>query len=260
MNDNVINLLNENIKKGQKVALVTVTNSTGSAPGRTGNMMLVYPDGSIEGTCGGGKVEYTVIQQTLQCLEKGTSETFDIKLEDIGMSCGGHMKGFIDVQMNEKQLVIIGGGHIGVKLYALGKELGFTMTVIDDREEFANEDRFPEARTVSGSLKEILKEENLTDKFVVIVSKGHVTDYEALLEVIHVDYRYLGLIGSKKKVLGLLENLKTDGIDYTEYKNFYAPVGLDIARKDPAEIAFSIMAEILLVKNNGSLNHMRLGK
>ncbi len=258
MNNLVVSKLNEDIRLGKKVALVTVTKSTGSAPGRTGNMMLVYPDGSIIGTAGGGKVEYTIIQQALACIEKGISEDFSIVLDDIGMSCGGSMKGFVDVQMNEKQLVIIGGGHIGSKLYSFGLELGFTMTIIDDREEFANNDKYPEARTISGDLKEILKDEVLTDKYVVIVSKGHATDYEALEEIIDKDYKYLGLIGSKKKIILLLNQLKDDGKDHTKYENFYAPVGLKIARKDPAEIALGIMAEILLVKNNGSLDHMRM--
>lgn len=260
MNANVINQLNNDIKNGVKVALVTVTKSSGSAPGRTGNMMLVYEDETIIGTAGGGKVEYTIIQQAVKCLQENKSETFDIVLDDIGMTCGGSMKGFIDVQTNEKQLVIVGGGHIGAILYKFALECGFSVTVIDDREEFANEERFPNARTISGDLKSILNDEVLTNKFVVVVSKGHATDYEALTTCIDEDYRYLGLIGSKKKVLGLLENLKTDGIDYEKYDNFYAPVGLDIARKDPAEIALSIMAEVLLVKNNGSLAHMRLRK
>ena len=258
MNTFVIDQLNKEIISGTKLALVTVTKSTGSAPGRTGNMMLVYPDGSIVGTCGGGKVEFTIIKQAVECLKTGDSSEYNIVLEDIGMSCGGQMKGFIDVQMNDKQLVIVGGGHIGSKLYSLALELGFSITLIDDREEFANELKYPKARTISGNLTDILKKETFTDKYVVLVSKGHATDYQALVEVVDKDYKYLGLIGSKKKIVGLLSNLKEDGFNYTDYDNFYAPVGLGIAKNDPAEIALGILAEILLVKNNGKADHMRL--
>lgn len=260
MNTVVINRLNKDISEGVQVALVSVTKSTGSAPGRTGNMMLVYPDGSIVGTCGGGKVEFTIIKQAIECLNEGKSEDFSIVLEDIGMSCGGSMKGFIDVQTNEKQLVIVGGGHIGSKLYTFALELGFSITIIDDREDYSNQSRFPEARTLSGDITEIMKGESVKDKYVVLVTKGHATDYQALVEVINKDYKYLGLIGSKKKVIQLLADLKEEGHDYHDYKKLYAPVGLAIARKDPAEIALGIMAEILLVKNSGSLKHMRLDK
>ena len=260
MNNSVINQLNKDITNGVKVALVTITSSAGSAPGRIGNMMLVYQDRKIVGTCGGGMVEHSIITKAIKCLEIGTRDNFDILLEDLGMSCGGRIKGFIDVQINEKQLVIIGGGHIGNKVYNFAKELDFTMTLIDDRTEFANSDKYPEAKTISGELTEILEKEDLTNKYVVIVSKGHVTDYQALKVAISKNYKYLGLIGSKKKVIKLLADLKSEGIDYTKYPNFYAPVGLAIAKKDPGEIALGIMAEILLVKNQGKLAHMRLDK
>ncbi|MGL1894301.1 MAG: XdhC/CoxI family protein [Spirochaetaceae bacterium] len=260
MNSIVINQLNQDIKNDIKVAIATVTSSTGSAPGRTGNMMLIYPDGNIVGTCGGGKVEHTIIEKAIECLEKGIMDNFDIVLKDLGMSCGGHMKGFIDVQNNEKQLMIIGGGHIGNKIYNLGKELEFSMTIIDDRVEFANNEKFPNAQTLSGDISEIIENENLSNKYVVIVSKGHITDYQALKVAIKKDYKYLGLIGSKKKVKQLLSELHSDGIDYSQYPNFYAPVGLSIAKKDPAEIALGIMAEILLIKNGGTLTHMRLDR
>ncbi len=258
MNIEVISQLNQDIKDSKLVALVTVTESSGSAPGRQGNMMLVYPDGSIVGTCGGGKVEHLIIQEAVHCLDSGVGGNFDQTLEDIGMTCGGRMKGYIDVHKNEKQLVIVGGGHIGAKLYSLGLELGFNMTIMDDREEFANTKRFPNAKTKHGQLQKLIAEEVLTNKYIVIVSRGHDTDYEALHSVIERDYAYLGLIGSKKKVIGILERLHEAGVNYEEYENFYAPVGLAIARKDPAEIALSILAEILLVKNNGSLDHMRM--
>ncbi|QVK20815.1 XdhC family protein [Mycoplasmatota bacterium] len=257
MNVDVIGKLNEAIKDNIKVAYVTLTKSTGSAPGRTGNTMLVYEDGSIVGTCGGGNVEYTMIQEALECMKNNTPKSFKYKLEDIGMVCGGEVEGFIDVMKNDKNLIIVGGGHIGSKLYSLALELGFTVTVVDDREEFANKDKYPEAKVFSGEYKNILSELTINDSYVVIVSRGHDTDYESLRSLIQRDYKYLGLIGSKRKVIKILGDLKEEGINSDDYENLYAPIGLDIARNEPAEIALSIMAEILLIKNNGTLKHMR---
>jgi len=261
MNKMIIDKLNKSIKDNIKVAYVTVTKSTGSAPGRIGNTMLVFGDGKIEGTCGGGKVEYNVIKEALNCLNENTSKPFSYKLNEqgeIGMICGGLMEGFIDVLKNDKNLIIIGGGHIGNFLYNISQELGFNVTVVDERLEFANEERFPKATVIHGEYNEVLKMIDVTNSYIVITTKGHISDYQALKTVVGKNYKYLGLIGSKRKICTLMEDATKDGLNVVDNERLYTPIGLDIAKNDPAEIALSIMAEILLIKNGGSLNHLNV--
>lgn len=261
MNKLTIEKLNEAVNNNIEVAYVTVTKSTGSAPGRVGNTMLVFKDGSIVGTCGGGKVEYNVIKEAVKCLEENISKPFSYKLNEqgeIGMICGGLMEGFIDVVKNDKNLIIIGGGHIGNYLYNISSELGFNVTIVDERLEFANKERFPNANVVFGEYRDVLKDVIVKDSYIVITTKGHTSDYEALKEVVNKDYKYLGLIGSKRKISTLMKDAVNDGLNVVNNSRLFSPIGLDIAKNDPAEIALSIIAEILLIKNDGSLNHLNV--
>lgn len=261
MNKKLINILNESIDNNLEVAYVTVTKSTGSAPGRVGNTMLVFSDGNIEGTVGGGKVEYSVIKEAMDCIKGNTSKSFSYTLSEqgeIGMICGGSMEGFIDVIKNDKNLFIIGGGHIGTFLYNIALQLGFNVTVIDERIEFANKEKFPKAVTISGEYKKVLKDLSVKDGYIVITTKGHASDYEALKEVVGKDYKYLGLIGSKRKINTLMKDAVKDKLHVLDNDRLFTPIGLDIAKNDPSEIALSIMAEILLIKNGGSLNHLNM--
>ena len=261
MNKFLIEKLNKAVSNNAKVAYVTVTKSTGSAPGRVGNTMIVFSDGKIEGTCGGGKVEYSVIKEAIKCIEDNISKPFSYSLSekgDIGMICGGLMEGFIDVVKNDKNLVIIGGGHIGNYLYNISLELEFNITVIDERIEFANAERFPNAKVIFGEYSKVLKGINVKNSYIVITTKGHTSDYEALKEVVGKDYKYLGLIGSKRKINTLMQDAVKEGLNVIDNKRLFSPIGLDIAKNDPAEIALSIMAEILLIKNGGSLKHLNV--
>lgn len=261
MNKLLIEKLNEAVSKNIKVAYITITKSTGSAPGRVGNTMLVFSDGKILGTCGGGKVEYNVIKEAVKCLENNESKPFSYTLNEqgeIGMICGGLMEGFIDVVKNNKNLVIIGGGHIGNFLYNISIELGFNVTVVDERVEFANKKRFPKANILFGEYSEVLRDFSVKDSYVVITTKGHASDYEALKEVVEKDYKYLGLIGSKRKINTLMSDAVKDGFNVKDNDRLFSPIGLDIAKNDPAEIAISIIAEILLIKNDGNLKHLNI--
>jgi xanthine dehydrogenase accessory factor len=261
MNKKIIEKLNESILNNILVAYVTVTKSTGSAPGRVGNTMLVFSDGKIAGTVGGGKVEYSVIKEAINCLENNTSKPFSYSLNEqgeLGMICGGSMEGFIDVVKNDKNLVIIGGGHIGSFLYNIALELGFNITIVDERIEFANTEKFPNATVIAGEYSKTLKDINVKDSYIVVTTKGHSSDYEALKEVVGKDYRYLGLIGSKRKINTLMKDAVEDKLNVVNNERLFSPIGLDIAKNDPAEIALSIMAEILLIKNGGSLKHLNI--
>lgn len=260
MNKDVVQELKDVLEENKSCALVTVINSTGSSPARTGQMMLVYPDGTQSGTCGGGAIEYQLAQDALKAMEERKSRQVSYSLSEVQMSCGGSVEAFIDVHMNEKHLIIVGAGHVGKYLYSLARTAGFSITIVEDREAFLSEELYPDAKLVGGPLTESLKDLNVDNSNVVIVTRGHEVDGVALKMLIDTNYRYLGLIGSKRKVLTILEKLKEQGIDATKYENLYAPIGIGIAHKDPAEIAVGILAEIILLKNDGRLEHMRLEK
>jgi xanthine dehydrogenase accessory factor len=250
------------IENGEKVALVTITHVNGSSPGKNGNIMAVFSDGSTLGTVGGGELEYQIINSTKEAMKLGENRNFDLKLtsnEKLDMRCGGNIKGYIKVFENRKKLIIVGGGHLGIELYKLGKFLGFYTVILDDREEFVSRERFELAdELLNGDIPTILKNYNLGDKsYVVIVTRGHLQDEEALKSVINRNLPYIGMIGSKKKVTETYEHLKNKGIEKEKLLKIFSPIGLDISTGEPNEIAFAIMAEILKIKNNGSGNHMK---
>jgi len=256
MNKECIIKLHQANQNNERVALVSITESNGSSPARLGQNMVVSKEG-ITGTCGGGLIEAAIIKNALKALDEGVSKTFSYDLQEVGMSCGGYVNGFIQVPPNDRNLVIVGGGHIGMKLYEITKSLNFDITIVDDREEFASQERFPNVETISGKYKDVLTKLKIdANTFVVLVSRSHKTDLEALLAIIERNPKYIGMIGSTKKTKEIHEELTKLGL--SGYENLYGPIGLDIASKDPGEIAIAILAEILLIKNNGSLKHMRL--
>lgn len=250
------------IDRGEKAALVTLIGVEGSSPGKSGSLMGVFLDRSIIGTIGGGNLEFQVINSAIEAMEVGENREFEFKLEvdgSLDMRCGGKVKGYIKVFQRRRKLVIAGGGHLGVDLHKLGKYLSMYTVIIDDREEYVNKDRFPEAdELLCGDVGEILKNYSLDDRsYVVIVTRGHLGDKDALKAVVGRKTAYIGMIGSRKKILESYRDLMDEGIDREELLKIYSPVGLDISSGEPAEIALGIMAEILKVKNQGTGKHMR---
>ncbi|GAA0182447.1 XdhC/CoxI family protein [Clostridium sediminicola] len=262
MDEKILKQIYESVKNGQRVAMVTVTEAFGSAPRKSGSMMAVWQDGRILGSVGGGKVEYEVINEAKECIKRGKDSQFEHVLNEkgeLGMQCGGSVKGFIKIFSAKPKLLIVGGGHIGENLYKLGKILGFNTVVIDDREEFANEIKFKEADEVlQGNIGEILLNYEIDNNtYIVIVTKGHKQDKNALKAVVSRRAAYIGMIGSRNKNTHVMNKLLEEGVSKDDLKKVYAPIGLNITSGTPEEIAFGILSEILLIKNNGSLNHMR---
>ncbi|MEG1583327.1 MAG: XdhC family protein [Cetobacterium sp.] len=243
------------VKLGKRVALVTLTKSSGSTPRKEGTLMCVWDDGFV-GTIGGGMIEYKVIQLARKNLEliKNEAFSFDLTKEaELGMSCGGNVEGYIKIVKPKNRIVIAGAGHIGQKLYQILKESDFEIVMIDDREEYKELN----SNILIGNYKEIL--EDLTDNentYFVIVTKGHLTDSQVLESVLEKKSRYIGMVGSKKKVLEIKNDLKSKGLIIPEEK-FYSPIGLKISDGTPYEIAIEILAEILNVKNDGELRNRR---
>ncbi|MBC8590157.1 XdhC family protein [Wansuia hejianensis] len=258
----IMKSLLELIEKGEDLALITITKAQGSTPRGIGAQMIVLGDGSIIGTVGGGILEKRIIQLGVEAIEKGNSQSIplDLKAEDIGMVCGGQIEIFIQIYKSRPKLLIVGGGHVSFALYNLASILDFDIVIFEDREEFLNPERFPLAKElVLGPIDKSLREHGISeDSYIVIVTRGHKYDEEALEAVIDSKAKYIGVMGSKKKVLNMFDNIKSRGISEESLSKVYSPIGLDIGNSSPEEIGISILAEILAVKNNRKVQHMRI--
>jgi len=169
----------------------------------------------------------------------------------LGMLCGGETTLYIDVIVPPESLVIVGAGHVSRPLAAMAKITGFSVTVLDDREEFCNRERFPEADALLvGEMGSLLEKISMgKNSYVVIVTRGHAYDEAALEKIIGTGASYIGMIGSKNKVKKIFQNLLEKGIPEERLRQVHAPIGLDIGAKTAEEIAVSILAEIISVKN-----------
>ena len=257
MIQDVLTFAAQKASEGKKVALVTVTEINGSSPASPGQMMAVLADGSTEGTIGGGASEHRIIKQALEAMKNGESIfRFSLDHAENGMTCGGSMAGFGNVLGNQSRLYIFGGGHVAKSLAQIAVLTGFSVAVVEDRPALASE---------FVSVQYIICEPNAYEEkapvsasdYAVVCTRGHATDDEALRYCLTKKPKYLGMIGSRTKVFALFDKLRGEGMAQAEIDGVYSPIGLDIANTVPAEIAVSILAEILLVKNNGRPQHMK---
>ncbi len=238
--------------KGESSALATVISTAGSTPREQGAKMLIRQDGSIVGTVGGSILEAQVREEAKAVLYEGKGKicSFDLTgQEKNGMICGGKVQVYIEPIVPASIIYIFGGGHISFFLSRLGKMCNFGIVVIDDREEYANAERFPEAdRTISVDYRASFSEIHIdTSSYVVIVTRGHAHDQTVLEWALTTKAKYIGMIGSRKKIKTVYDNLLAASISEDELKRVHAPIGLDIKAQTPEEIAVSIMAEIIQI-------------
>jgi xanthine dehydrogenase accessory factor len=244
--------------EGKKGALAIVIDARGSTPRKTGAKMVVHENGGISGTIGGGKIEAMVCQEALQIMRKEEPRTihFDLKgddpVENISI-CGGSLDVYIEPIAPAATVFIFGGGHISLFVARLSKMVGFEVAVIDDRAEFANHERFPEAALViADEFPSAVKKLKVNrTSYLVIVTRGHLQDEEVLEWAARTDAKYVGMIGSGKKIQTVYSNLKKKGISQEQLKRVHAPIGLDIGAETPEEIAVSIVAEMIQVRSKG---------
>jgi xanthine dehydrogenase accessory factor len=237
------------------VALVTIVRARGSTPQRVGAKMLVFADGRTIGTIGGGCYENDAFWKARDALTTGRSTVLHYELNDDfaqenGLVCGGQMDVHIDPLMPTPSLYVIGAGHVGFHLARAADEAGFRVHVVDDREKFANQERFPTAREIIvAPLTEWLHTAEIpSPAFVAVVTRGHQHDLEAMRALAARDFRYLGLIGSRAKVARIFDALAAEGMPPECLERVRAPIGLDIGAVTPAEIAISIVAEMIAVR------------
>ena len=255
--ENIYNKINVAINNCTPAWLTTVTNVTGSTPAAIGMKMLVYADGSIYGTIGGGEIEKKVIEKIVSSLPDNTEKisynlgTNNESAETTNMVCGGVQEILIEPLLNGTPLYIIGGGHCGMALSSIASKSGFFVTVIDNRLEWANKDKHPGAvKTICSDydkINEVIL--NSKDAFVVIMTHGHIHDQLVLEQLLNRECKYLGMIGSKRKVKILIDNLIAKGYNKETLKSVFAPLGLVIGTHTPDEIAVSITAQMIAVKN-----------
>lgn len=246
------------LSKGESAALVTVTESLGSTPRKRGSLMVVFNEG-ILGSIGGGTVEYKVISKARELIKSGLSDNFEYGMgpnDELKLACGGHVKGFIKIFKPSNNLIVIGAGHIGREITYMAKHLDFNITVLDDRFDYKEVSGYEVI--VGDVVKNIQNLKFGKNTFVVIASRGHSVDLEALREFIKKDIRYIGMVGSKSKVVQVTQKLLDEGVEEEYFEKLYSPVGLNFSDGTPSEIALEILSEILLIKNSGSLNHRRI--
>jgi xanthine dehydrogenase accessory factor len=256
VNQEVFAALAEALARGEEVALVTITGATGSTPQRVGAKMLVYADGRMVGTIGGGCYEDDAFWKAREAIKARRPVSLKYELsddfaEESGLICGGQMEVFIEPVEPSPDVYIFGAGHVGHSLARMAHDAGFRVHVIDDREKFAAVDRFPAAvDVIVDDIPAWLASHQLPrTAYAVIVTRGHRHDLDALRALAPADVRYVGLIGSRAKVKRIYDALRDEGVAAETLRKVHAPIGLDIGAVTPQEIAVSILAELIAVKH-----------
>ena len=244
-------------REGRRGAVATIVNVRGSIPSFKTAKMLVRDDGSIVGTIGGGCVEADVWQAAREVMESEKPRTLTFNLNqdpkyDTGLVCGGTLDIFVEPVLPPAVLYIFGAGHVAVNLYAVARQAGFDVTVIDDRETYANRDRFPEAQAVIAEDFDaaMSRLEVSHSAYIVIVTRGHHDDMRVLRWAVQTPARYIGMIGSKRKTVSIFRELTKSGLAPGLFDRVHAPVGLDIGAVTPEEIAVAITAELIAARRH----------
>jgi xanthine dehydrogenase accessory factor len=220
--------------------------------------MLVREDGSIAGTIGGGCVEAEVWAAAKEVMQKEAPRkmVFNLNNEakyDNGLICGGTLEVFVEPILPQPMLYVFGGGHVSMAVAKAATAAGFGIGVVDDRETFANEERFPMAQEIYTSYEDAFEKiRPNAASYLVIVTRGHKEDMRVLAWAVRTEARYVGMIGSKRKVLSVYKALENEGYKPEEFERVYAPMGLEIGALSPEEIAVSIAAELVAVRRNAA--------
>jgi xanthine dehydrogenase accessory factor len=260
MNEEIFRAIVSALGAGDDAALVTIVATDGSTPQRIGAKMLVYADGRTVGTIGGGCCENDAALKARDALQTRRArlvhyELSDDLAEESGLICGGRMDVFIDPLEPAAHLYIVGAGHVSAHLGRFAAETGFRVHVLDDRAKFANAERFPDAAeivvdTIADALGRLAFAPNA---YLVVVTRGHRYDFDALKAVAGKPFRYVGMIGSRAKVTRIFDALEADGRPADWVAQVRAPIGIDIGAVTPAEIAVSILAELIATRNGNAV-------
>lgn len=264
--DSIYQSLAELEKNNEAAALCTVVKSEGSTPRHVGSKMLVYPDGHFVGTVGGGDLEHRVMDEAWMALSDGEPRLLHYNMVDPSRGdpgvCGGQVEVFVEPILPDPQVVLIGAGHVGKAIVHLAKWLGFRVIVSDDRAELCNPESAPGADAYypvrMGELPNLVKFDRRT--FIILTTRGSSVDVDGLAPLLDLPNAYIGVIGSKRRWATTVKGLKEQGVSEEKIARVHSPIGLELQAETPEEIAVSVMAEVLMVRDKGTGKQMKAGK
>ena len=259
----ILESLRQTIQSGRPVALCTVVNTRGAVPRHAGSKMLVFGDGQTEGTVGGGEIENLVLAEALESLKDGKTRFLNYDMIDIETDpgvCGGTVTLFVEPYLREPTLVVVGAGHVGQAVIHLASWLGFRIVVSDDREELCTPGEAPGGDQYLPVSMQALPEEMEIDSqtYLVLVTRGVDVDAAGIPALLETEAPYIGLIGSRRRWEHTRERLLDAGLSDEAISRIKTPIGLEINAETPQEIAVSIMAEIIALRNEGSRHYRKI--
>ena len=242
---------------GQKSALATIVEVNGSIPSFQTAKLLVREDGSMAGTIGGGCVEAEVWNAAREVIATGKPRNMQFSLGqdaayDNGLICGGQLQVFVECITPQPSAIVFGGGHISKSLCKVLDLAGFRTSVVDNRETYANRERFPEAADIHAEeYEDVFPKLFVNDStYVVIVTRGHRDDMRVLRWAVSTSARYIAMIGSRRKTIAVIKELEKEGIPNSDVERIYAPMGFEIGAVSPEEIAISVAAEMIAMRRD----------
>ena len=240
---------------GQKCALATIVQVNGSIPSYESAKLLVREDGSMVGTVGGGCVEAEVWNAAREVMETERPRQMNFSLGqdaayDNGLICGGQLSVFVEPVVPQPRAFIFGAGHISKSISKVATLAGFASVIVDNREAFANNERFPEADQIfAEEYEDVFPKLAVRDtSYVIIVTRGHRDDMRVLRWAVETNAKYIAMIGSKRKVIGVVKELEKEGVQRAAFERIFAPMGFEIGAITPEEIAVSVVAEMIAVR------------
>jgi len=250
-------------KKNEAGALCTIVRSQGSTPRHETSKMVVYPDGSIVGTVGGGEMENRVIAEAQQAIADGKSRLLEYNMTDPARGdpgvCGGQVEIFVDPIRPKPTLVVVGSGHVGKAVAHLAHWLGFYVVVNDDRPDFCTPEAVPEADSYLPVLMADLPDQMKVTPwtYFVLTTRGVNIDVPGLPALLETPAAYIGVIGSKRRWATTRKQLIASGVSEEKLDSIHSPMGLELNAETPEEIAVSIMAEIIMLRHGGDGGMMK---
>jgi len=262
--DSIFQALAEMERKGDSCALCTIIRSHGSTPRHTGSKMLVYANGHFTGTVGGGEVEGRVVNEALESMKDGRPRLLSYDMVDPSQGdpgvCGGQLEVYVEPVLPKPAILVIGGGHVGKAVAHLAHWLNFRVLVSDDRAEFCTSEANPDAdEFFPVKISELPEQLNINSQtYIVLTTRGVTVDIEGLPTLLNTPAGYIGVIGSRRRWAVTRKELGKAGLGSEVLDRVHSPVGLELNAETPEEIAISILAEIIMIRNGGSGRQMKM--